>query len=77
MEFLQILLTYSSKCNYFMQKALAIQTEEINVVLFIVEKFSIFLSIPVSNNSASALNHLHTVFRVSVIFSCHLDLPLT
>lgn len=44
MEFLQILLTYSSKCNYyFMQKALAIQM--INVVLFIVGKIIIFLSI--------------------------------
>ena len=36
MKFPQILLTYSSKCNYFMQKALAIQM--INVALFIVGK---------------------------------------
>lgn len=71
MEFLHILITYSSKCNYFMQKALAIQM--INVALFIVGKIiDIFINIIVSNNSASQPLTICIPYS-----SCHPDLPFT
>lgn len=77
MEFLQILLTYSSKCNYFMQKALAIQM--INVVLFIVGKIiNIFINTTVPNNSASQPLTICIPYSGFLSYSsCHLDLPLT
>lgn len=76
-EFPQILLTYSSKCNYFMQKALA--TQMINAALFIAGKnYKYFYQYCfIKQQCPPALNHLHSTFRVLPYSSCHLDLPFT
>lgn len=76
MEFLQILITYSSKCNYFMQKALAIQM--IHVALFIVGKnYRYFYQYYCINSACQPLTICIPYLGFLPYSSCHLDLPFT